>query len=128
MSDLRPRGVPVMVEGVERHFLFTLNVIDEIQDHYDMSLSDVVDKLTDKKESLKVMRYLIAALLNDEVARKGTEEKQNLKLYSEEEVGWIVDATNMEKMTVALLKAYGLSIPEPDEDVSPNPVSGQMKK
>lgn len=36
MCNLKLRGVPVMVEGVERHFLFTLNVIDEIQNHYNL--------------------------------------------------------------------------------------------
>lgn len=126
MSDLKPRGVPVMVDGVERHFLFTLNVIDEIQDHYNLALSEVIDKLTDKGESLKVLRYLIATLLNDEAARCD----QNLEMYSEEQIGWIIDAETLDMFTLALLRAYGISLPEADEygGSVPNEMGGQQKE
>ena len=45
MSDLRPRGIPVVLDGVERHFLFTLNIIDEIQDRYGKTLHEVIADL-----------------------------------------------------------------------------------
>lgn len=117
MSDLRPKGVPLMLDGEERHLLFTLNVVDGIQDHYDCALEEVIDRLTNKKESAKTLRYLTMALLNDEAERSGKEEK---KTYTEKEAGWLITQENVLEVTVAVLKAYGLSLPEPDEYESPN--------
>lgn len=119
MSDLRPTGVAVAIGGEERHFLFTLNVIDTIQEHYDCSLEEVIDKLTDKRESVKALRYVVMELLNDEA------ERADLKRYTEQEAGWIVSQENLMEVTLAVLKAYGLSLPEPDEFDSPNVQSGQ---
>nr|DAV83583.1 MAG TPA: tail tube protein [Caudoviricetes sp.] len=127
MSDLRPKGVTITIDGTERNLLFTLNVIDEIQDHYDMAMTEVWDKLTDKREAEKTIRYLLCTLLNDEAER----EKRNgreLKNYTEKEVGWIISVDDVDEILSALLKAYGVSLPEPDEDEHPNQKSGQMKK
>lgn len=127
MSDLRPKGATITIDGTERNLLFTLNVIDEIQDHYDMAMTEVWDKLTDKREAEKTMRYLLCTLLNDEAER----EKRNgreLKNYTEKEVGWIISVDDVDEILSALLKAYGVSLPEPDEDGHPNQKSGQMKK
>ena len=127
MSDLRPRGTPVVIDGEERRLLFTLNAIDEIQDHFDAPMSDVWDKLTDKRESDKTIRYLICTLLNDEAAREQRNGKE-LKSYTEEEVGWGITVENVNEIMMALLDAYGLSLPEPDEDDSPKAESGRTKK
>ena len=127
MSDLRPRGTPVVIDGEERRLLFTLNAIDEIQDHFDAPMSDVWDKLTDKRESEKTIRYLICTLLNDEAAREQRNGKE-LKSYTEEEVGWAITVENVNEIMMALLDAYGLSLPEPDEDDSPKAESGRTKK
>lgn len=127
MSDLRPKGTPVMINGEERNLLFTLNVIDEIQDHYDAPMTEVWDRLTDKRKSDKTIRYLVCTLLNDEVAREKRNGK-DLKSYTEEEVGWAITVKNVNEIMMALLSAYGMSLPEPDEDADPKAESGQMKK
>lgn len=119
MSDLKPRGVPVMVDGVERHFLFTLNVIDEIQDHYDLALSEVIDKLTDKSQAYKTLRYIIMTLLNDEAERENAIGNDKYKKVTEKETGWLITLENEEEILIAVFKAYGLSLPE-GEDEYPN--------
>ena len=124
MSDLRPIGRAVMLDGAERHFLFTLNVVDEVQDHYDCSLEEVINKLTDKKESIKALRYLTMALLNDEAERSPQAE---LQTYTEQEAGWLITQENVLDVTMAVLQAYGLSLPEPDEFASPNGEGGRSE-
>lgn len=86
----------------------------------------MIDKLTDKSESLKVLRYLITTLLNDEAARCD----RNLEMYSEEQIGWIIDAETLDMFTLAVLKAYGISLPEADEHGGsvPNGMGGQQKE
>lgn len=124
MSKLKPEGETLVLDGVERHLLFTLNAVDEIQENYDCSLEEVIDRLTDKKESISTLRYLVMTLLNDEAERS---PKENYKIYTEREAGWLITQENVLEVTMAVLKAYGLSLPEPDEYASPNTESGQRK-
>lgn len=120
MSDLRPVGVPVIIEGVERHMLFTLNVIDEVQEHYDKPLAEIINELMEKASAVKTMRYLTYALLEDEVQRKEA-AGESLKHYSEKEIGWLITRENQEEILLVILKAYGLALPEnEEEDISPN--------
>lgn len=128
MSDLRPKGVPVMIDGVERHLLFTLNVIDNIQEHFDMTLEEVIDLLTDKRKSNQTLKTILMMLLEDEVERKEyTGGAGELKKYSQKEIGWLVTVDNVTEILLAVLKAYGLSLPEPGDDF-PNLESGTMNQ
>lgn len=129
MSDLRPIGVPVMIEGVERHMLFTLNVIDEMQEHYNEPLAEIINNLMKKSSAVKTLRYMTYALLEDELQRKAA-SGEKLKKYSEKEVGWLITRENEEEIMLAILKAYGLALPESDdeEEAFPNQSSGQTVK
>lgn len=128
MSDLNPKGELIVLGGEERHFLFTFNVIDDLQDHFEKPLEEIIDLMSDETESVKTFRYVVMALLNDEVDRadhSGAEHQ--FKKYSEKEVGWLITRENELDVMRALLIAYGLSIPEPDEYESPNEMGGQKK-
>lgn len=124
MSDLRPRGEGLALGGEERHLLFSLNAVDELQDHFDCSLEEVIDRLTDKREAAKTLRYVVMTLLNDEADRT---KDADLKHYTERETGWLINNENLVEVTVAVLKAYGISLPEPDEFASPNVMGGQTR-
>lgn len=124
MSDLRPTGVPVMLEGVERHLLFTLNAIDRIQDCFDKALYEVIDQLSDDRKFGQTLKAILAILLEDEVERKTHEQGEcSLKQYSPEELGWLITQENAWIMMRSVLAAYGVSLPEPEDD-SPNQKSG----
>lgn len=124
MSDLNPKGTPVTVGGEEHRFLFSLNVVCEVQDHCGCALTEVINRLTDQMEAAKTLRYLVTELLNDERGRSGDSREP----YTEMEVGRLIDQESIMDVTVAVLKAYGLSLPEPDEFASPNAEGGQRKK
>lgn len=125
MSDLRPRGIKVVLDGVERHFLFTLNTIDEIQDDTGKNMHEIMTELADEDSSAKTLRYLTRILINDEVER---EKKKNPEtpLYpvTDQEVGDLIGMDNLVEVTAAVLMAYGCSLPEPDD--SPNQKGGQQ--
>jgi hypothetical protein len=125
MSDLRPKGIPVVVDGVERRFLFTLNVIDELQEHYDEPLEDIMDGLTEKQSAVRLLRKIVCMLLNDEALR---EPEKGLKQYTEQETGWLISQETILDYTLAVLKAYGAALPEPEEDEDPNQTGGNGRK
>ena len=66
MSDLRPQGIPVELGGVERHFLFTMNVIDQLESQYDMTMLDIFEKAMQKEGFSGTIQDIVLALLNDE--------------------------------------------------------------
>lgn len=125
MSDLRPRGVPIVLDGEERHLLFTLNVICELQDRRDKALNEIMEELADEKKSPYAMREIVTLLLNDEAER--TEKKSGVQheKVTEREVGTMVAMDNYSEVMRAIFRAYGQSFPEP-EDNDPNPESGTM--
>lgn len=128
MSDMRPEGVRMEIDGQERRVLFTLNAVDSIQDRLGVPIGEAIDMLTDPKTANEAYRVILTSLLNDEVERmdfKGM--PHSLKAYTEKEVGWIVAETNKYGVLEAILKAYGVSLPEPEEGDPPNQGSAQRK-
>lgn len=127
MSDLRPVGTPIMLNGMERNFLFTLNVIDSIQSHYDLPVLEVLGKLFDEKEKVKTLKFLVTVLLNDEVeGEKYKNGNGTAKEVTEREVGAMIHVENMDEVIKTILKAYGISEPDADEDEVPNQKSEQQ--
>ena len=125
MSDLRPRGIPVLVNGEERHLLFTLNIIDEIQDRYEKTLSEVLDDITNEDISGHMLRDVLIMLLNDEVERERHRDPgSDLSEVTEQEAGWLIGLDNRFALVASVLKAYGVSLPEPGDD-DPNQESGR---
>ncbi len=126
MSDLRPRGIPVMLNGEERHLLFTLNAIDAIQDEYEKTLSEVLDDIISGEITNHTMRDVLLILLNDEVERENHKHKgKNLEEVTEREIGWLIGLDNQMELIEKILRAYSASLPEAEEE-DPNQESGQM--
>ena len=127
MSDLRPRGIPVVLDGVEHRFLFTLNTIDSIQDETDKNMKDIMMDLADEESSNKTLIYLVKTLINHEAER---EKRKNpdcaLETVTDQEVGDIIGMDNIVEVTAAVLSAYGYSLPKADEEDDPNRESGQQ--
>lgn len=127
MSDLRPRGIPVVLDGVEHRFLFTLNTIDSIQDETDKNMKDIMMELADEESSNKTLIYLVKTLINHEAER---EKRKNpdcaLETVTDQEVGDLIGMDNIVEVTAAVLSAYGYSLPKADEEDDPNRESGQQ--
>ena len=127
MSDLRPRGIPVVLDGVEHRFLFTLNTIDSIQDETDKNMKDIMMDLADEESSNKTLIYLVKTLINHEAER---EKRKNpdcaLETVTDQEVGDLIGMDNIVEVTAAVLSAYGYSLPKADEEDDPNWESGQQ--
>lgn len=127
MSDLKPVGIPIELDGVERRFLFTLNVIDTVESHYGCSVFDALKKLTDPETRNEALRFFVTTLVNDDAEfERYKNPESDLQAITEKQAGWLVTVNNSEEVFQAILKAYGISVPEPDEDEDPNQTSGQQ--
>ena len=133
MSDLRPNGVEIELGGQNRRFLFTINVIDEIQEKCNLPLIDAmkhivdfIDKNAEDHEAITVFKTVVAALLNGDGIGEALEA---------DDVGRLIHLGNYKMVAWKVLEAYGVSIPDPDEDdednedeegtEDPNPETGQ---
>lgn len=128
MSDLNPKGLEFVIGGAKRHLLFTLNVIDSIQDHYDLPVYDALKMLAEPRKQAKALKYFLTVLLNDEWEReKAKGNKTLLKELTQKEVGWMLDTSNLAPAVSAVIQAYSGSLPKPDEDDDPNQKSEPQK-
>lgn len=93
----------------ERHLLFSLNAIDEMQDRF--GGFDNLDKVLAGKDSIKNIRWLLTVLLN-EGAEEGEPE------LTEKQVGKLIHTGNFAEVKTAIFKAFSMGnsgTPEPPE-------------
>lgn len=127
MSDLRPKGTLVMVNGAEHNFLFSLNVVDDLQEHYRLPIDDVIGLMIDEEKTYAALRYILMVLMNDEAERLKYEKAEHVpEQVTERQVGSMVSMMEHIEIFRGILKAYGTSLPEADEFESPNAVGGQQ--
>lgn len=83
----------------ERHLLFSLNAIDEMQDKF--GGFDRLDEVLSGRDSIKNLRWLLTVLLN-EGAEEGEPE------LSEKQVGRLIHTGNFAEVKDAIFKAFSL--------------------
>lgn len=99
MSAIKDGRLPVELGGKERHLLFSLNVIDEVQDRFDGF--DHLDEVLSGKDAIKNIRWLFTTLLN-EGADEGDEE------LTEKQVGKMIHTGNFEEVKTAIFAAFSM--------------------
>ena len=109
MSDLNPKGIPVMLDGVERDFLFTLSCIDEIQSETGKPIQTAVRDILKSDAAGDGLAVLVTILIN-----RGSDQSSQAKI-TKEEVEEDIDEENRYSVMLAVLEAYARSLPEPDE-------------
>ena len=62
MSAIKDGRLPIVLDK-ERHLLFSLNVIDEMQDKF--GSFDRLDEVLKGKDSIKNLRWLLTLLINE---------------------------------------------------------------
>lgn len=114
MSAIKDGRFPIELDK-ERHLLFSLNAIDEMQDRF--GGFDRLDEVLAGKESIKNLRWLLTLLLNEGKDDSDAE-------LTEKEVGRMIHTGNFNEVKSAIFKAFSLgnsgttepSAPAPDDD------------
>ena len=98
MSAIKDGRFPIQLDK-ERHLLFSLNAIDEMQDKF--GGFDRLDKVLSGKDSIKNLRWLLTVLLN-EGAEEGEVE------LTEKQVGKLIHTGNFAEVKSAIFKAFSM--------------------
>ena len=111
MSLIKDGRYPIELGGKERHLLFSLNVLDVIEDKY-----GGLDSLGEKMNSIHEFRWLLTTLLNE--GRLDDEDE-----LTELQVGRMIHTGNFAEVKDHIFKAFSMGITgeaepaaDPDED------------
>jgi hypothetical protein len=128
MSAIKDGRFPIMLDK-ERHLLFSLNAIDEMQDKF--GGFDRLDTVLSGKDSIKNLRWLLTVLLNEGAA----DDEEPL---TEKQVGKLIHTGNFADVKAAIFKSFSMGnngTPEPperdeeeeddEEDIEKNATSGK---
>lgn len=96
MSAIKDGRLPITLDK-ERHLLFSLNVLDELQDK--AGGYDKLDVFLSGKDLFKNLRWLLTLLINE-----GADEKE--EPLSEKQVGKLIHSGNFVEMQNAIYKAF----------------------
>jgi hypothetical protein len=109
MSAIKDGRLPIVLDK-ERHLLFSLNVIDEMQDKF--GGFDKLAEMLKGKDGIKNLRWLLTLLLN-EGADDGEEQ------LTEKQVGKMIHTGNFNEVKTAIFKAFAMGnsgTTEPPQD------------
>jgi len=105
MSAIKDGRIPIMLDK-ERHVLFSLNVIDEVEEKIG-DLNNLEEEMN-KPGRMKLIKWLFARLLNEGAAYTKyleTKSTEGAEALSESEVGILINGTNMAKVTELIFKS-----------------------
>lgn len=119
MRNLKPEASKITLGGVEYGMRFNLNVIDDIQDKFDIAIEELPTLLNDPKARFKNLKALIAIMVNENAEIEAEETGVPAKKITERYVGGKLNIANAEQAAEAILSAVNASLPEPDEE-APN--------
>lgn len=121
MRILKPTGVPVKIDDKERKLLFTLNVIDEIQEYYDQSIGEVLktafaEDAESQRRSYGIIRKILTVLINEDVEMHNEEQEEKWDKVDEKYVGRRIGQHNLEYIAIKILEAWSGSLPKINEE------------
>ena len=108
MSAIKDGRFPIQLDK-ERHLLFSLNAIDEMQDKF--GGFDRLDTVLSGKDSIKNIRWLLTVLLNE-----GADDGE--EALTERQVGKLIHTGNFNDVKNAIFKAFSMGnsgSPDPPE-------------
>ena len=133
MSDLKPKGKAVNLGGQTYGMLFTLNAIDDIQEHFNIDIYDMSNLFKDKVENdqiivnrnkMRNLCWLLALLINENLDCEKDMGKPERAHVDARFVGRHITAGNWTSMANKILDAFREAAPVNDEDdTDPNSAS-----
>lgn len=121
MSDMRPSGSEIELGGRKLRLLWTINVIDQIQDRYDMPISEIDQLFQDERKAIKAIRELLTMLINEAILDSESGEPPVDEMW----VGRKLTVNNIRGLKSMIMRSFSDGLPDGDGD--PNAESEQPK-
>ncbi len=112
MSDLRPKPPEIELGGKKYGVLFNLNAIDEIQDRFDIPISKLADLMQDERKVFKVLKTLLAVLINEAIDDSESGEKH----VDDKFIGRKITVADIPNLKDTVFSAFMAGMPEGDDD------------
>lgn len=114
MSDLNSKSTDITINGQKYGMRFTINAIDDIQEHFDIPISDLSSVMTDERHSIANLRYLLTVLINEDIDIQN-DAGANIPHVSERYVGRYINSSNMGDFIKSVYGCFTDGAPESDE-------------
>lgn len=124
MSDLKNKYCTVNIDGKEYGMICTLNVIDDIQDKFGCGIESLDLMLNDPRQQMKVIKYLLAEMINEAADCKADENGEAADHVTERYIGRHISVESTAEIVSAVSDCISGGLPEADEDE--NPQTGQQ--
>ena len=111
MSDLRPKPPEIEIGGKKYGVLFNLNAIDEIQDRFDIPISQLGDLMKDERKVFKVLKTLLCILINEAIDDSESGDPH----VDEKYIGRKITVADIPTLKDKVFSAFTAGIPESDE-------------
>ncbi len=118
MSDLRPKPPEIELGGKKYGILFNLNAIDEIQDRFDIPISQLGDLMKDERKVFKVLKTLLCILINEAIDDSESGEPH----VDDKFIGRKITVADIPTLKDKVFSAFAAGMPESDDD-DPNATS-----
>lgn len=122
MSDLQPKGKKIKLGNNEYGMRFTLNAIDDIQDHFNIPISQLGELFSNERDQIKSIRYVLTVLINEDIDCLNDESDVKINKLDEKYVGRHMDIQNITMITSAIFGSFADGALESDDEI-PNAVS-----
>ena len=129
MSDLRPQYITIHLGSIkqpdgtlvpkEYGLLFDLNAIDEIQDAFDISISDLSKLISDKRSAFKAIKKILTILINEAIDDSESKDPHVSEIF----VGRKIKITDVRELRYKILMAFSGAMPKVEDEDDPNPQS-----
>ena len=116
MSDLKPTGVKIKLGNEEYGMRFTLNAIDDIQDHFNIDISELNGLFSDTKHQIRNIRYILTVLINEDIDCVADETGEKRPHVDEKYVGRHIDIANINSVIGRVYATVNSGTPKTDED------------
>lgn len=115
MSDMRPKGKTIKINGKEYGIKFTLGVIDDIQDKFDIAIADVETIFANGRDQIKNLIALLTIMINEDIESR-RDNGENIEPLTERYIARHLDMYCVEGIKDAILGAMQSGILSDGED------------
>lgn len=124
MSDAKNKSGKIVLGGIEFDLIFTINVIDDLQDKFDISIEQLGDIMSGR-DKFKAIRYILTELINEGIDNSNYISGDKVPHVTERQVGRWLNVNNIGMASECIFAAFTAGVPDgsddEDEDDTANP-------